>query len=119
MSKLTYRLITILTIIGALGLTVFGIVALANPVAVLPKGSSINDAATIYAQYMAVRNLTIAALLIYILIAKQMKVLGYFLLLNGIIQTGDAILGVIHSEPSNIGVPVILAILFILSASLA
>lgn len=115
-SRLKYSLTIALVIFGMLGQAYFGITALLEPVKLLAKLKEVDASGVIFAQYMAVRNLSLIVLGIIILARKERRVLGYFLLLNGVIQVGDSILGATRHDVMSAVFPVILAVLYFLSA---
>ncbi len=112
--KLIYRLIIALVIFGSFGLLFFALMGIMNPIGFLPPHEQ-PQAANIYAQYMAARNIGIILLLLVIAVLRSKKALAFFLLLNGFIQAIDTVIGVIHKESMQTFAPLILTILFILA----
>lgn len=114
-ARTKYRLIIVLIAFGMLGYAYFGVTALIDPAQLTHEGGVVDENGKLFAQYMGIRNLAMIVLAVIILAKKELKVLAYFLLLSGIIQAGDTVLGAIHNDPMSTIFPAIFAILYFLS----
>lgn len=89
--------VTAAALFTVLVLLAFGGTALFDPGSLLP-GVEVNEAVTSYSQYFAGRQLVLAVGLIALILMKEARTLGVFLVINGFVQTWDGALGLINGE---------------------
>jgi len=104
--------ITAFTVVAALALAFFGSRALAAPAELLPAGAGLE----IYGQFMAVRNFALVLGLVAAIFLRDRTILATVLAIGGVVQLGDALIGIAHQSAQLIISPGILAALYFLSA---
>lgn len=114
--KLIYRLIIALTVFSAMGLTFFGLAGLFSPGKLLPAGTVVSEGITTYAHHMGARNLSIVILMVAALVLQSRRMLGYMLLLNGLIQAFDGVFGAMSGEVMRTVFPVLICVTNLLAA---
>lgn len=117
MKNNTYEnIIKFIALLGALGMVYFGLTAWLSPLQQLHEGASLTEGITIYSRYLAARNLPIAALLVYLVVKFDRRVMGYALLLMGMIQALDTIIGISENNVPAIIAPLVLSTCFFASS---
>jgi hypothetical protein len=82
--------VSIVVILGALLTATGAIISKVDPT-LLTNGSSMTDAARVYADYMFARNLPLALMLLFLLAVRARRMLAGFMVLTAFIQLVDAI----------------------------
>lgn len=100
------------TVLAAAGLAFFGSRALLAPAEALPPGATI----AIYAQLMTARNFPLVLALIVAIFVRDRTVLATLLAVGGLIQLGDAMIGITYQSAALIISPLVLAVLYLASA---
>ncbi len=100
--------IAAVTLFSALGMTYFGVLGLIDPGALVPGGGT--EAAQTFASYMAPRNLALAGGAVVLLARRRWRALSLVLLLNAVVQAGDAILGAVRGDAVQTISPLVLAV---------
>jgi hypothetical protein len=105
MIRLPNRLATKWFAVLLVGLTVvasgyFAVTGVVDPGALLPGGDS--HAARLYAGYLFVRSAILLAALVWFAVRREWRTLALLLVLNGLVQAGDAVLGVIQHDAARI-----------------
>src|SRR5258708_19694841 len=77
--------VSIVVILGALLTATGAIISKVDPT-ILTNGSSMTDAARVYADYMFARNLPLAVMLLLLLAARARRMLAGFIVLTALIQ---------------------------------
>lgn len=95
------------TVVSVLGAAYFGVLGLVDPGALVPGGDA--EAAQTFASYLAPRNLALAGGALVLLAMRKWDALSLILLLNAVVQAGDAILGVARGDLVQTISPVVLA----------
>jgi hypothetical protein len=115
--KRSYRLyarVACLLTIGIAGyFAIAGIIAPAN---VVPGGDI--HAAVIYSGYVSVRSFVLLGALIWFLFRQSGQFLWVVMLLNGLVQIGDAIMGIIQGDLLKTAGPIFLATMLITASML-
>jgi hypothetical protein len=73
-------------------MTAGGVIALVDPATLVSPTDVINNAARIYAGYLASRNLALAAALLAAMMLRARGALGSLMMLTAFIQIGDAVI---------------------------
>jgi cytochrome c biogenesis factor len=78
----------------------FGVIALADPALLLPAGGTVSTGVQYYAAFYAVRAIPLALALVIVLLrirpdSRNQGMLGALLLVAGVAQLGDAVIGVV------------------------
>lgn len=71
----------------------FAAAAAVDPGVLLPEGQEATPAATFYARYLAARSLPLAATTIVLVLRRSTNRLGAVLVLAGLVQAADALIG--------------------------
>lgn len=79
-----------LVLLGATLLTAGAVIALTKPEMLVSSGAPMNEAARVYAGYLASRNLAVAAMLLLTLFTRSRIALSSLLALTALIQIFDA-----------------------------
>jgi hypothetical protein len=82
--------VSIVVILGAVLTATGAIISKVDPT-ILTNGSSMTDAARVYADYMFARNLPLAVMLLLLLAARARRMLAGFMVLTALIQFVDVI----------------------------
>lgn len=82
--------VSIVVIVGAV-LTVTGAVISKVDPTILTNGTSMTDAARVYADYLFARNLPLAVMLLFLLASRARRMLAGFMVLVALIQIVDVI----------------------------
>lgn len=104
------------TVFTVLGLLYYGVLGLVDPKALTPGGDI--EAAQTFAGYMAVRNLVLAAAAVLLLALRSWRGVAMILILNGLIQACDTVLGAINHEVATTVAPAIIAAALFTAATL-
>ncbi|OLB75001.1 MAG: hypothetical protein AUI14_21965 [Actinobacteria bacterium 13_2_20CM_2_71_6] len=102
------------------GLTVlasgyFAVLGVVDPAALLPGGDS--HAARVYAGYYVVRTAVLLGALAWYAAVRNWGALRLVLVLNGLVQAGDALLGVLQRDVGRTVGPAVSAILLLAAAA--
>ena len=104
-------------VVGFLVVVVAGLYAIGiglAPGKMVVDGDSV--AATIYAHRVALRSLIIVGLLGVVLLRRNWSLIWLALLLNGIMQGGDAVLGALRGSAADSVGPLVMALLLVSAA---
>ncbi len=101
--------VTVVTVLTVLGLAYFGVVGLVAPGALAPGGDA--ETAATFASYMSTRNLVMGAAAIVLLVVRAWSALSLVLVLNGVVQALDAVLGLVRLEVLETVAPAVIAVL--------
>ncbi len=82
--------VSIVVILGALLTATGAVISKVDPT-LLTNGSSMTDAARVYADYLFARNLPLAVMLLFLLAVKARRMLAGFMVLTAFIQLVDVI----------------------------
>jgi hypothetical protein len=93
------RIVLVLNALGALISAGFGVVALLNPALILP-GADISAAVEISSWAYAVRAIPLGVALLILLTTQGNRGLVPVLVVSGVAQIGDAVIGAIHGIPN-------------------
>jgi hypothetical protein len=98
-------------------MTAGGVIALVDPATLVSPTDVINNAARIYAGYLASRNLALAAALLAAMMLRARGALGSPMMLTAFIQIGDAVIDCAEGRWSIVPGVAVLGVLFILAAA--
>lgn len=104
-------------VVGFLVVLVTGLYAIASgvvPGKLVEGGDSL--AATIYAHRVALRSLVVVGLLAVVLLRRNWTLIWLALLLNGIIQSGDGVLGALQGSAADAVGPLVMGLLLLSAA---
>ncbi len=104
-------------VVGFLVILVAGLYAIASgvvPGKLVEGGDSL--AATIYAHRVALRSLVVVGLLAVVLLRRNWTLIWLALLLNGIIQSGDGVLGALQGSAADAVGPLVMGLLLLSAA---
>ena len=104
-------------VVGFLVVLVTGLYAIASgvlPGKLVEGGDSL--AATIYAHRSALRSLVIVGLLGIVLLRRNWTLIWLALLLNGIVQSGDSVLGIVRGSAADSVGPLVMGLLLLSAA---
>lgn len=79
---------------------VFSVLLLVDPAVGLPEGVSVTAGVESYAQASAVRSLTLATVVLYLLAIRSRARLAVLLVVTGLTQTGDGIIHAVSGNPT-------------------
>jgi hypothetical protein len=82
--------ISIVVILGALLTATGAVISKVDPT-LLTNGSSMTEAARVYADYMFARNLPLAVMLLFLLAVRARRMLAGFMVLTALIQLVDVV----------------------------
>jgi hypothetical protein len=108
---------TLITLLGALLLTVGAVIALAHPILLVPPASQITEAVCIYAGYLASRNLALAIMLVALLVLRARLSLAHLMALVALIQFIDAVIDAAEARWAIVPGLLLLGLLFLLAAT--
>lgn len=108
--------VSIVVILGAV-LTIVGAVISKVDPALLTNGSSVTDAARVYADYTFSRNLSLAILLIFLLVTSSRRMLAGFMVLTALIQIIDVFNDLSRGDFLLVPGLLVFAIVFLFGAS--
>lgn len=109
--------VTVIVLIGAVLMAAGRVIALVNPAMLVSPNDQINGAVHIYADYLASRNLCIAALLLILIAIRKTRALGNLLVLTAFIQLADAILDATEGRWPIVPGVFVLGLLFFIAAA--
>lgn len=98
----------------AAGLAFFGLLGLVDPGVLVPGGDA--EAARVFAGFMGPRNLALGGAAVVLLFMGRWRALGLVLVLNAIVQAGDAILGAVRGELLQTISPALIAVALLAAA---
>jgi hypothetical protein len=113
-SKIKRNGLIAFTILGMLATSYFGFGGLSDPSNLLP-GMSDNQIAHTYAGYVAARVIGLWLFFAVVIIKRDLQGFGWFMLINGFIQSADAVFGIQQGLARTLG-PAIFAVGFLLGA---
>lgn len=108
---------TLLTLLAALLLAAGGIIALADPILLVPPSSQITEAARIYAGYLASRNLALTIMLVALLVLRAKHSLAVLMALAALSQFIDAVIDAAEARWPIVPGVLLLGLLFLLTAT--
>jgi len=94
----------------------FAAAAAVNPGVLLPEGHEATPAAAFYARYFAARSLPLAAMVVALVLRRSTDRLGTFLVLAGLVQAADALIGASYRNRGQTLAPAAAAALHLASA---
>ncbi len=106
-------------VVGLLTVGIAGYFAIAGVIApanVVPGGDV--HAAVIYSGYVSVRSFVLLGALAWLLFRQSWRFLWGVMLLNGLVQIGDAIMGIIQGDLLKTAGPIFLATMLIVASML-
>lgn len=98
----------------AAGLAFFGLMGLLDPGVLVPGGDA--EAARVFAGLMGPRNLALGGAAVVLLVMGRWRDLGLVLVLNAVVQAGDAILGAVRGELLQTVSPALIAVALVAAA---
>lgn len=98
----------VVTVFAGLGMLVFAGLGLLDPGAMLPGGDA--EAASVFAGYMAARNVVLGGAALVLLALRAWRPLSLVLVLNGLVQVLDMVLGAFRGELLETVSPAIIAV---------
>jgi len=113
----SYRLFTYAVCLLTIGIAgYFAVAGIIAPASVVPGGDV--HAAVIYSGYVSVRSFVLLGALAWFLLRQSWQVLGAVMLLNGLVQIGDAVMGIIQGDFLKTAGPIFLATLLVAASML-
>jgi hypothetical protein len=109
-------LVRVIVLLGAALLALGALLALFNPALLVGKGEPMNNAARVFAGYLASRNLSLATLLAVTLALRARKGLGSLITLTALIQFVDAAVDCYEQRWAIVPVVVVLGLAFLMGA---
>lgn len=94
----------------------YAAVAVVDPGLLLPGGMEATPAAEFYARYFAARSLPLSAAVVALVLLRSTNWLGAFLVLAGLVQAADALIGAGYRNPGQTFAPAAAAVLHLASA---
>ena len=111
-----WKVIVTFNLLIALASGGFAVAALINPAFLLPSGSEVTPAVDFYVRYYAVRSLLLLSCIVILALLGSTSWLGGFLILAGLIQAGDVLIGTSYGSWQQILLPAIAAGIHLASA---
>jgi hypothetical protein len=90
--------VSLIVIVGAFLIALGAIIAIVNPLMLVPPGSQITEAVRVYAGYLCARNLAIAMTLIVFLALGSRRILSGLMILTALVQGFDAVIDAAESR---------------------
>lgn len=104
-------------VIGAVLAAVGGISAIVKPDMLLEPGQSMNDAATLYADYLVSRNIALAIMLLVMLALRARRPLAGLMVFTALVQLFDAVMDIVEGRLALLPILLVYAIAFLIGAS--
>lgn len=105
------RFVSVVTAINVLVASGFAIAGLVRPDLVVPPGSTVTQAATIFAMYAAARTIPLALVTFWAIVTRAHAALLVLGSLAGVVQLLDALVGLYQNDVGKTVGPLVLAIL--------
>lgn len=105
----------VVTVFSFLGLAYFGVLGLIDPAALVPGADT--EAAKTFASYLAPRNLVMGGAAVLLLVLRAWRPLGLLLVLNGVVQALDAVLGLARGDVAQTVGPAVIAVALFAAAA--
>jgi len=94
----------------------FAAAAAVKPGVLLPEGQEATPAATFYARYFAARSVPLAAMVVVLTLRKSTNRLSALLVLAGLVQAADALIGASYRNRAQTLAPALVAAFHLASA---
>lgn len=108
--------VSIVVVLGAIVTVVGAVISKVNP-SLLTNGSQVTDAVRVYADYTFSRNLSLAAMLLFLLLIGNRRILAAFMVLISLIQFIDVINDLIRGAYLLVPGLLVFVIVFLYGAS--
>jgi hypothetical protein len=94
-----------------------GLIALVHPAGLLPAGAPVTDAARLYADRVAARNLALAVGLVAVLAARAHRMIAALLAVGALVELGDLVGGLVHADIGEAAGAVVVGVAFAWAAT--
>lgn len=96
---------------------IFAVAALIDPGLLLPSGSVVTPAADLYVRFYAARSLPLTGFIVALVLLGSTSWLGGLLILAGLIQALDSLIGLSYGNLGQTLFPAVAAVIHLVSAS--